>query len=114
MGDVAAKDNEDLALLAKTIKKGEELLEEDDGRVSQIAVDAFKDMYARLTERFVTRLSDKQRAWAKSVWRQISDDEPEYENLISNGLCPRGKEVPTPSVLQNLPKKPPPRRQETE
>jgi hypothetical protein len=51
------------------------------------------------------QLTDRQRDWAESVHQRIV---PQYANLVSRGLVPRGREVPTPPVLQNLPKKPPP------
>lgn len=57
-------------------------------------------------------LSDKQRAWVESIYERLFDV-PKYENLVSSGKVPRGREVPTPLVLQNLPKRPPPRRSET-
>jgi hypothetical protein len=45
------------------------------------------------------RLTSKQRAWAEEVARRITP--------IRASEAPRGAEVPTPAVLQNLPKKPP-------
>jgi hypothetical protein len=53
------------------------------------------------------QLSDKQRGWVTSVHGRVV---PAYANLVSRGLAPRGREVPTPAVLQNLPKRPPPKR----
>ncbi len=60
-------------------------------------------------------LSDDQRSWVKSVYERLFD-KPVYENLVSSGRAPRGREVPDPPVLQreNLPKKPPTRRKEDE
>lgn len=55
------------------------------------------------------RLSPAQRAWIRSV---IKANEPTYKNEFSAGLVPRGADVPTPPALQNLPKKPPHRRNE--
>lgn len=57
------------------------------------------------------QLTEKQRAWVKSVHARVV---PYYANLVSRGLVPRGKEVPTPAVLQNLPKRPPPWRRDDE
>lgn len=51
-------------------------------------------------------LSEKQRAWVRNVYEQLFDV-PHYENLVSSGRVPRGREVPLPPGLQNLPKKPP-------
>lgn len=66
----------------------------------------FEDMLDKIGS--TGKLSEKQRTWAKSIV-----DEPEYENLVSSGKVPRGREVPTPPVLQNLPKRPPPRKVES-
>ncbi len=45
-------------------------------------------------------LSDKQRRWALEVAARLRP--------VRAADVPRGREVPTPPVLQNLPKKPPP------
>lgn len=76
--------------------------EKDDDESS----DAFIDMLERGRP-----LTDKQRAWAERL-AGISPNEPAptYENLVSSGRVPRGAEVATPLVLQNLPLKPPGRR----
>jgi hypothetical protein len=92
---VALRD-EDIKLLKRTI----EFLNER----SQDA-EHFANMLIGLEEGRWGNLTTKQRQWAKSVL-----DEPEYENLVSSGKAPRGREVPTPSVLRNLPLKPPGRR----
>jgi hypothetical protein len=51
-------------------------------------------------------LSERQREWAQ----RVADIPGEYKNLVSSGQVPRGREVPTPAVLQNRPLKPPGRR----
>lgn len=75
--------------------------EEHPEREGFVQVSAFQGMLDRGYP-----LSDKQRAWVRGVYERLFDV-PQYENLISSGKAPRGREVPTPSVLQNLPKKPP-------
>jgi hypothetical protein len=100
--------DEDLSLLRKIIAYAEDL-EEDDGRLSGETVKAFEDMLVRLLASPFGVLSDKQRRWAAGVWERL-DGAPAYENLYSRGLVPDGRPVPTPTVLQNLPKKPPTRR----
>lgn len=71
---------------------------------------AFEDMQHKV-DRYP--LSKKQRDWLKAVIAgEKYDPDPEYLNLMSSGKVPRGREVATPAVLQNLPKKPPPRRTE--
>ena len=64
----------------------------------------FRDMLARDRS-----LTDKQRSWLRSVYEKVVGT-PQYENMISSGKAPRGREVPTPKVLLNLPKKPPGRK----
>lgn len=66
------------------------------------------DMASVLRERGErSKLSAKQRQFAMTVL-----GEPDYENLVSSGKAPRGREVETPDVLKphNLPKKPPGRK----
>jgi len=92
----------DLALLAA-------VLERDD--LSDAARAAFEDMQHKLDRWPLTK---KQRQWIEAALRgEKFEPEPEYENLVSSGRVPRGREVPTPAILQNLPKKPPPRRTES-
>ena len=55
------------------------------------------------------QLTEKQREWVTSVHKRIV---PAYANLFSRGLVPRGREVETPAVLLNLPKRPPTRRRD--
>lgn len=79
-------------------------------------VEAFADMrfnlhaYANLpAQHRFAHLTEKQRAWLTSVHERIV---LQYANLVSRGLAPRGKEVLTPSALQNLPKRPLQRRRD--
>jgi len=51
-------------------------------------------------------LTDKQASWVRGVHESVFG-EPTYDNLVSRGLVPRGREVATPEVLKNLPLKPP-------
>lgn len=62
---------------------------------------AFDEMLARDRP-----LSDKQRAWVRAVHEKLCGT-PHYENAWSAGKVPRGREVPTPAVLQKLPLRPP-------
>lgn len=56
-------------------------------------------------------LTDKQRAWAEGMSEgKFVEAAPEYRNLFSSGLVPRGNEVELPPVLRNLQMKPPGRR----
>jgi len=89
-----------------------ELLDDHADELSETEAEAFADMradlvaYGTLDGRY--QLSDKQRAWLRVVHERVAA--PQYENLVSSGRVPRGREVETPDVLKNLPKKPPPRR----
>lgn len=88
--------DEDIKLLKRVIA----LLEEQ-GKDAE----HFSNMLAALEEGRFGNLTTKQRKWAKDTL-----DEPEYENLVSTGKAPRGREVPTPAVLQHRPLKPPGRK----
>lgn len=69
--------------------------------------EAFADMLARLENGRMRHFSQAQSAWIRGIHEKLFD-EPEYSNEWSAGKVPRGlKEVPTPEVLQNLPKRPP-------
>ena len=85
------------------------------GKVSASESSAFESMLGKLTSGAYAGayavLTQAQRKWAKGV-KERAMEAPEYLNEWSSGKVPRGKEVPTPAVLQNLPKSPPPRRRE--
>jgi hypothetical protein len=86
-----------------------ELLKEHPDELSNVETEAFAGMRFDLTAGFqgskYQELTEKQRSWAIGVRERIV---PQYANLFSRGLVPRGREVPTPPVLRVLPKKPPP------
>lgn len=84
-----------------------ELLDEHVSDLSESEVEAFQDMRAGLRERKFPDLTVKQHAWVERVYKKLV---PVYENLISSGKAPRGREVPTPDVLKRLPLKPPGRK----
>jgi hypothetical protein len=95
--------DEDLALLRRLV---------DDSDVLDYERDAFAQMLRQLeassSEGGYHALSEPRRLWAREVAERVGCIG--YENLVSSGLVPRGREVATPAVLQNLPKKPPGRR----
>jgi hypothetical protein len=70
-------------------------------------IDAFVEMLARL-DRGGRDLSGKQRGWVRGIYEKVIGI-PQYENAWSAGKVPKGRDVPTPAVLQNLPKRPPSR-----
>jgi hypothetical protein len=80
----------------------------EEGDISDAVRAAFEDMQHKVDR---WPLSKKQRDWARAILNGEKYEPPEeYLNLVSTGKVPIGKPVPTPKVLQNLPKKPPPRR----
>jgi hypothetical protein len=103
---------DDISLLKRALTKLDETSEE---RKIVFAREAFEDMLEKLEagvyavhdgEHWAKGLTKKQRDWVTSML-----DEPgEYENLISSGKAPRGREVPTPAVLQTRPLRPPGRK----
>jgi len=95
-----------------------ELLDHHSDELSETEVEAFADMRFSLqayggmeipSKPKYQQLTDKQRTWVMSAHERIV---PQYENLVSRGLVPRGREVETPAVLRNLPKRPPTRRRD--
>jgi hypothetical protein len=94
----------DLAMLT-------ELLDQHADELSETELEAFAGMRfdlraypADIAARHGFRdLTEKQRAWVTAVHQRII---PQYDNLVSSGLAPRGKEVA--SMVGALPKKPPP------
>lgn len=97
-----------VATREEDLKQLGELLGDHADELSETEAEAFDDMrVGLLTEWGHHQLTDKQRAWLTVVRARLV---PQYENLVSRGLVPRGKEVPTPAVLQHLPKRPPTRR----
>jgi hypothetical protein len=87
----------------------DELLDKHGDDLTDLENEAFASMRLDLTDagRSFHQLTDKQRGWVTSVHERVV---PAYANLVSRGLVPRGREVSTPPVLLNLPKKPPKRR----
>jgi hypothetical protein len=75
-------------------------------------IGAFERM-RRLCENPSFELKPKQQAWIEGVYEKLFGV-PIYRNEWSAGLVPEGNKVPTPLVLQNLPKRPPVRRKDAE
>ena len=71
-----------------------------------------RDMLDRMENGRIDFLTEKQRGYVRGVYEKVMQT-PIYENLISSGKAPRGKEVPTPAILLNLPKHPPRRTVKT-
>lgn len=75
-------------------------IEKADEQEDERAADAFRSMFK------MERLTPKQRAWAEAmVEGRRYDPAPEYENLISSGKAPRGREVEL--MVKDKPKFPP-------
>lgn len=92
------------------IKLLKDLLENDAKKRTSAHAAAQRDAFAEMLEALESgeryTLSTRQREWAE----RVADIPGAYQNLISSGKAPRGREVPTPTVLQNRPLKPPGRR----
>lgn len=77
----------------------------DEEKLTDWECDAFAGMVESL-DRY-HQLTDKQRELAVKVHDRFR---PAYENLVSAGKVPRGREVEDPPALRNRPLKPPGRR----
>ena len=94
-----------------------ELLDEHAGELTVPEVEAFADMRFDLqayggilgpespSGRRFQQLTVDQRAWAARVHERVVGVP---STRLTAGEIPRGREVPTPAILQHLPKKPPP------
>jgi hypothetical protein len=101
--------DEDMTMLRELVAKVDELDAMDDAGPLEFVFQgnarrAFREMLER-----GQALTDKQRTWAKSVYERVFGV-PQYENLVSSGRAPRGKEVRLLVDDMPKPKKPPPRR----
>ena len=79
--------------------------------ITEAEREAFDEMLAMLDAGRCT-LSEKQRAWVRSVGQRAGADIDGVMDRWKRGEIPRGREVETPVVLrrENLPMKPPGRR----
>ena len=94
-----------------------ELLDQHADDLTAWKVQAFADMRFELqvyggildgeTARKFEKLTDRQRSFVVTAHERVV---PQYANLVSRGLVPRGREVETPDVLKRLPSKPPRRK----
>jgi len=88
------------SLRASDLTMLQELLDEhdlSDGRREMLtSMQESLDRYHQLTE--------KQRKVVQDIHDQLH---PKYENLVSDGLVPRGREVLEPEALRHKPLKPP-------
>jgi hypothetical protein len=84
-----------------------ELLTDYAGQISDGQREAFRDMFSEL-KRTERPLSFKQREWVSGVHERFV---PKYENLVSNGKVPRGREVEL--LVRDRPLRPPMRRSGT-
>jgi len=74
--------------------------------IEHLVPGAFKNFHWRLAQGLA--LSVKQHDWVRRFYEKFFD-KPQYENLVSSGKAPRGREVTTPECLwrENLPLRPP-------
>ena len=85
----------DLALLRSILSPA------NDPELSNYERIAFSGMLTDVAFARVSQLSKSQRVWANDVSLRLKP--------IDVSKVPRGREVPTPAALQNLPKSPPKR-----
>lgn len=78
------------------------------GKTAAAHLSAFSDMLDAMENARQQSLTERQRAYLKRVHKEHCKEE-RYQNAWSAGRVQRGKEVPLPVVLQNLPKRPPTR-----
>lgn len=76
-------------------------------RISDYWREALEDMREKLRAGERMCLSEKQRAKVREL---LEENEPQYENLISTGKAPRGREVEL--MVRDKPLRPPQRRSE--
>lgn len=79
----------------------------EDEAEDRFNVGAFRGMLERVQHG--RALSHDQRIWVQDVIDKLFG-EPVYRNEWSAGQILKGRDVPTPAVLRNLPLKPPTRR----
>ena len=102
-----------------------ELINEHPGELTDVETEAFAGMRFDLTAYVGVsgargpgfhQLTDKQRAWVKGVHQRLV---PDYQNLVSSGICPRGTPTAESKALDAMlagPKvmRPPPRKRSDE
>jgi predicted nuclease with TOPRIM domain len=111
------KNSSELDQVQKDMKKLRELcaelerLDNSNDENMQKHETTFKDMLHRMETGRLLKLTLLQRNYLNDLHERLVA-EPGYENLVSSGLVPRGKEVEKPDVLKKLPLRPPGRKQE--
>lgn len=84
------------------------LLDDDHiNELSESEQEDFAGMRTALQQKRIWDLSPRQRSWVQDRFEQLV---PEYENLVSAGKVPRGREVEL--MVRDKPLRPPPRRAE--
>lgn len=81
------KTKEDMGLLEKILHSG------NTPELTQNEILAFQGMHDDLRTGERVALSKRQKQWATETWERVKP--------IDNTKVPRGREVPTPAVLQN-------------
>jgi hypothetical protein len=94
-----------------------ELLDKHVDQLSERETEAFANMrydlrayWSSTSRRGFEFLTENRRSWVAAVYERITGGG--YENLVSQGLVPRGQEVP--NMVGTLPKRPPPIPKEPE
>jgi hypothetical protein len=106
---INAERAEDIKMLAECLDLFNSMEADEDSTIGMAGWDKAQAAFSEWTIKLENPhffLSEKQRGWLLGAHEKLFAA-PQYENLVSSGRVPRGREVPTPAVLLNLPKKPP-------
>jgi hypothetical protein len=79
-----------------------------DGRTAAAHLTTFSDILDGMESARIQTLTERQRGFLRGVHTRYCKGES-YRNDWSAGRVEKGRDVPLPAVLQNLPKKPPTR-----
>jgi hypothetical protein len=105
---------DDLGMLRQLVAKADEIDEMDDeGRYfydfQERHRKSFRDILDRMENGKLYKLSESQRGYIRGIYERVFQS-PVYENLVSEGKVPRGKEVKLLVDAMPKPLKPPGRR----
>ena len=100
---------DDLKMLRELCAKADEYDELEEGAHLEYPErhrEAFRSMLDRMENAKLYQLSESQRGYVRGVYERVFQM-PVYENLVSEGKVPRGKEVKLLIDEMPKPKKPP-------
>lgn len=97
--------DDDFSMLRQLVAKATELDELDDDESEFLFPENARRAFREMLDRG-RPLSDRQRAWVRGVYEKVFDT-PTYENEVSAGKVPRGREVVLLVDAMPKPLKPP-------